>query len=321
MRLICALWLACAVGSGSSHAQSAGVAVEIMLDETVYLPGEDLPVGVRVSNLSGRPITLGTDNLWLSFYAETKSGEIVPRVGQVPVEGEFTLDSAKAGTKWWNVRPYFDFQDSGPHLIYAELRVPFGTERIISEPASFTIQNARKLWEISFGVPPSVEAPNRPPEIRRYALQSAVRTRDRNLYARVTDETETRIYRVVLLDRLLSFANPRPQLDNLSQLHVLFQTGGSTYTYCVVTPDGEIAIRQKHEIFSGSRPRLTKMDDGSILVGGGRRLPASSDVPPWDPPPAEILAPDAASAATNAPAGSESESKSSKKKKRRSEEP
>ncbi|MGE3312658.1 MAG: hypothetical protein AB7O66_22035 [Limisphaerales bacterium] len=318
MRLLCALFTACAVGLCPSHAQTAGVSIEIMLDETTYLPGEDLPVGVRISNLSGRPLTFGTDNVWLSFYAETKSGDIVPRLGQVPVEGEFTLESAKAGTKWWNVRPYFDFRDSGTHLLFAELRLPFGTERIISEPATFNIQSARKLWEITFGVPPSPDAPDRPPEIRRYALQSAVRTRDRNLYARVTDESETRIYRVVLLDRLLSFSNPRTQLDHLSQLHVLFQTGGSTYTYCVVTPDGEIAVRQKHEIVTDSRPRLMKLEDGSITVGGGRRLPASSDVPPWDPTPAEILAPDASStAATNAPAASES--KSSKRKKRRSE--
>lgn len=318
MRLICALLLTWLVLNRPAYAQTAGVTVELILDETIYLPGEDIPVGVRISNLSGRPITFGTTSNWLSFYAETKSGEVIARLGQVPVDGEFTLESAKAGTKWLNIQPYFDFQETGVHQVYAEVRLPDVTERILSEPATFTVQRARKLWETTFGVPLPEGSTNGPPEIRRYALQSAVRTRDRNLYARVTDEAESRIYRVVLLDRLLSFANPEQQLDNRSRLHVLFQTGGSTYTYCVITPDGEIATRQKHEIVPASRPRLMKQTDGSILVGGGRRLPSSSDVPPWEPTPAEILSPTNAPAATNAPA-TDSGSKSSKKKKRRSE--
>ena len=317
MRLLCALLLTWLFVNRPAYAQSSGVSVELILDENIYLPGEDIPLGVRISNLSGRPLTFGTTSTWLSFYVETKSGEVIARLGQVPVEGEFTLESAKAGTKWWNVQPYFDFQESGVYQIYAEIRLPDINEQVLSEPATFTVQRARKLWEISFGVPPPEGATNEQPEIRRYALQSAVRTRDRNLYARVTDNAELRIYRVVLLDKLLSFANPAQQLDNRSQLHVLFQTGGSTYTYCVVTPDGDLAIRQRHEIVQGSRPRLMKQSDGSILVGGGRRLPSSSDVPPYEPPATEILPPNSAPAVTNAPAAPES--KSSKRQKRREE--
>jgi len=317
MRLFCALLLTWFAFNRPSNAQSAGVTVELILDESIFLPGEDIPLGVRISNLSGRPLTFGSTSTWLSFYAESKSGEVIARLGQVPVEGEFTLESAKAGTKWWNVQPYFDFQESGVHQIYAEVRLPDMKDRVLSEPATLTVQRARKLWEITFGVPPPEGATNEQPEIRRYALQSAIRKRDRNLYVRVTDEAELRIYRVVLLDRLLSFSNPEQQLDSRSQLHVLFQTGGSTYTYCVVTPDGEMAFRQKYEIVPSSRPRLMKQPDGSILVGGGRRLPSSSDVPPYEPPPAEILPPTNVPAVTNAPA--EPESKSSKRQKRRAE--
>ncbi len=316
MRLLCALLIAwTAASSIPAPAQSAGVSVELILDETIYLPGEEIPVGVRISNLAGRPLTFGSTPNWLIFYAETKSGDIVARLGQVPVQGEFTLDSAKAGTKWWNIQPYFDFQEAGVHNIFAEVRLPEWNDRIISDPVSITLQNARKLWEISFGVPPPEGVTDAQPEIRRYALQSAVRTRDRNLYVRVTDETETRIYRVALLDRLLSFSNPSQQLDNRNQLHVLFQTGGSIYTYCVVTPDGTIAVRQKHEIVPGSRPRLVKLDDGSISVGGGRRFPTLTDVPPYEPP-AESLSTTNSAAITNAPAANADTSKSSRRKRR-----
>src|SRR5690606_24706043 len=100
----------------------------------------------------------------------------------------------------------------------------------------------------------------------------------------------SRIYRVVPLDRLLSFSHPVQQLDSLSQLHVLFQTGGSTYTYCVVNPDGQLVVRQRHEITPGSRPRLVKTVDGRIEVLGGRRVPTLSDVPPYEPPAVEATA-------------------------------
>lgn len=319
MRLFCAILLLGLAAVRSATAQSAAVTIELILDENIYLPGEEIPVGVRISNLSGRPLTFGSSTNWLNFYVESKTGEIIARLGAVPVEGEFTLESAKAGTKWWNIQPYFDFQEAGVHNVYADIRLPGWTDRVLSEPATFTIQRARKLWETSFGVPPADNSSTTPTEIRRYALQSAIRLRDRNLYARVTDDSESRIYKVVLLDRLLSFSNPEQQLDNRSRLHVLFQTGGTTYTYCVVTPEGNMAIRQRHEIVPGSRPRLMKLADGAIVVGGGRRLPSSSDVPPYEPPPADSLSATNSASVTNAPATNPEAGKSSKKKRKKSE--
>lgn len=304
--------------------QSGGLEVELTLDETVFLPGEEIPVGVRVSNLSGRPVTLGTTTNWLMFFVEAKNGGIVYRLGQTPVDGEFTLESSKAGTKWWNIQPYFDFEQAGLYSVYAEVRVPDWDQRFLSDPITFTLQSARKMWETSFGVPPAPGDTNSTPEIRRYALQSASRTKERKLYARVTDESETHIYKVVLLDRLLSFSNPTQQLDPLSRLHVLFQTSGNSYTYCVLDPNGDIVVRERHEITPGSRPRLSKAPDGSITVAGGRRQPSLSDIPPYvPPPPASLDSTNAPAPATNqvqaAPASEEKTSRAEKRRKRREE--
>lgn len=282
-----------------ASAQSTAIEVEVVLQEEYFLPGEEIPVGVRISNLSGRPVTFGSTTNWLIFYAESRSGDVVTRLGLVPVEGEFTLESSKAGTKYWNIQPYFDFDQSGPYLISAEIRLPDWNQRLISDPETITLQPARKLWEVSFGVPPDPNETNAVPEIRRYALQSATRTKDRKLYARVTDETESVIYKVVQLDRLLSFSNPEQQLDAASRLHVLFQTGGNVYTYCIVDHHGDLVGRQRHEIAPGSRPRLAKLADGTIEVRGGKRQPSIADIPPYVPPPAPVLATN--TLATNAP--------------------
>ncbi len=284
----------------SARAQSTALRLELTLDETLFLPGEELPLGVRISNLTGRPVTFGTTTNWLTFLVETKGGEIVNRFGPVPVQGEFTLESSKAGTKWWNLQPWFDFQQPGPYLVFAELRLPDWNQRLLSDPIGFTLQSSTKLWEMSFGVPPAPGELSSAPEIRRYALQSATRSKERKLYARVSDDSGTRIYKVVLLDRLLSFSNPQQQIDGLSRLHVLFQTGGSTYTYSVLDPEGTLLIRQRHEIVNGIRPRMLKNADGTIAVGGGRRLPALSDVPPYEAPPREPTT-NTGPAATNTP--------------------
>lgn len=311
--LLLLLAQACNLGAPSASAQSSALAIDVTLDETYFLPGEEIPVGVRVSNLTGRPVTFGATTNWLTFFVETKSGEVVSRLAPVPVLGEFTLESAKAGTKWWNIQPYFGFDRPGPHLVYAELRMPEWGQTLVSDPVTFNLQSASKLWEIAFGVPSADSSST--PEIRRYALQAATRAKERVLYARVSDETDTRILKVVPLDRYLSFAHPEQQLDSRSQLHVLFQTGGSSYTYCVINPAGELTIRQRHEI-AGSRPRLAKQDDGTIAVQGGRRRPAYGDVPPYQAP---ILLPEtnAPVVTTNSPADSAGKDAKATRKDRR----
>lgn len=273
-----------------SHAQSSGVEIGVTLEEKAFLPGEDILVGVRITNLSGRPVTFGSNPGWLNFYVETKDGDVVLRLGQVPVQGEFVLDSAKIGTKWWNIQPHFDLTQPGSYLVYAEVRLPDWNQRLVSDPVKLTIEPTRTLWDVSFGVPPAADATNSEPEIRRYSLISATRDKERKLFARVADETESRIFKVVPLDRLVSFAKPEQQLDNTSRLHVLFQIGGNAYTYCVINPAGDLVMRERHDIQPGSRPRLVKADDGSITVRGGRRFPTSEDIPPYTPPPPDPAA-------------------------------
>lgn len=298
-------------------AQSTGIDIEARLEDTTFLPGEELPVAVRITNLSGQPQTFGTAPDWLSFYVESKDGEIVARLGSVAVLGEFTLQSAQAGTKWWNIQPHFDLERPGTYLVYAELKLPHWNQRQISEPVSFTIQPARKLWEVSFGVPPRDGQSSAIPEVRRYSLQAATRQKERKLFARVTDEAETRIFRVVMLDRLLSFSRPQHQLDHLSRLHLLFQTSGSTYSYFVLDPDGNLVIRQWHDILPASRPHLAKLQDGSIEVRGGARRATPSDLPPGEP----AAPPPAAPATLTAPPAGEPASPSATSSSRRRRSP
>ncbi|MBX3748224.1 MAG: hypothetical protein KF833_23185 [Verrucomicrobiae bacterium] len=270
------------------RAQVTGLEISVSLEDTVFLPGEEVPVAVRITNLAGRPLSFGEGPDWLVFHVETRGGNAVERLAPTPYREPFMLESSQAGTQWWNIQPLFDLDEGGSYVVYAELRMPEWERRVFSRGATFIVQPARKMWEVTFGVPPEPGVESGAPEVRRYALQSVTRLKERRLYARVTNVEETHIYRVVFLDRLLTFSNPEQQLDILSRLHVLFQTGGNTYTYCVVDPDGELVIRQRHEILPGSRPFLARTDGGRVEVRGGRRLPALTDIPLPEPPPITV---------------------------------
>jgi len=154
------------------------------------------------------------------------------------------------------------------------VRVPQLERELTSEAKTFDIVSGSKVWEKEVGVPGTT-----PPVVRRFALQQATFLKQARLYARVTDANESTVLRVVPLGPLTSFSTPEAAVDNVSHLHVLFQTGQKSFNYAVITPEGEEIIRQTFEI-TGNRPRLRAEDDGRVIVIGGARKISLSDLPP-----------------------------------------
>ena len=82
---------------------------------------------------------------------------------------------------------------------------------------------------------------------------------------------------------MVSFSQPEAQLDRLSQLHVLYQSGARIFTYSVVNPDGDIVRQEIYDYFN-TRPRLHTDDDGNITVLGGVRRVKPEEIPVVKPP-------------------------------------
>src|SRR5262249_23738288 len=144
-------------------------------------------------------------------------------------------------------------------------------------PKSFDIIEGSKMWEQEVGVP---QTGGGAPEVRKFMLQQANYIKGQlRLYLRVTD-AYGRAIRVVPIGPLVSFGRPEPpQVDNLSNLHVLYQNGPFSFSYTVFNPDGELITRQVHD-FSTSRPHLFATGDGAIVIKGGSRRITPNDVPP-----------------------------------------
>ena len=266
------VWLASLAGAFGQ------VTVEVVLEQEQFLPGESLPVAVRITNHSGQTLRLGGENEWLSFAVESRDGFVVARTGEPPVQGEFALESSKRAIKRVDLAPYFNLAREGRYTARATVKIPQWEVQYASDPQPFDIIRGARLWEREFGVPQAATT-NAPPELRKYILQQANYLKNQlKLYLRLTDASESRIFRVLALGPMVSFGRPEPQVDRQSNLHVLYQYGKTTFNYTVINPDGEVLLRQTYGV-GATRPRLQVDADGRFGVTGGVRRVTADDVP------------------------------------------
>lgn len=253
---------------------AAQISVEIVLDQEQFLRDEPLSVKVRITNRSGRTIQLGQDNQWLGFALESLDGVVISKLAEVPVTGEFTLESARMATREVDLMPCFDVSQPGRYTVTANVRVKEWNEDIASKPKGFEIVRGTKLWEQEFGVPLNAGAP----EARKYTLQQASYRKHLKLYVRVSDLNEQKVFRVLPLGPMVSFSQVEAQVDKTSDLYALFQTGARSFLFYVINPNGDVMIRQTYD-YTATRPSLRSNDEGRIFVMGGARRLTGSDLP------------------------------------------
>ncbi len=256
----------------------AQVKVEVTLPQEQFLLGEALPVAVRVANRTGQTLRLGAAEDWLTFAVESREGGVVQKIGEPPVVGEFDLKSSEVAIKRVDLAPYFTFNNPGRYAVTATVRVRAVNQEITSAPKSFSVIPGVTLWEQEAGLPRPPGATNTVPEIRRYILQQANYLKGQlHLYLRVMD-AEGKLSKVFPIGPLVSFSRPEPQVDQFSNLHVLWQTGPYSFSYTVFDPDGEALLRQTYD-YIDTRPRLKVGENGGIFVSGGVRRITANDLP------------------------------------------
>ena len=281
------LWLVALAAAVSPV--SAQVTVEVSLDQDQFLPSESLPAAVRITNRSGQALHLGAEEDWLTFTVESRSAEVVTRnevvikTGEVPVVGEFVLESSRVATKHVDLAPYFTLSRPGRYAVVATVRIKDWNQVVVSQPKAFDIIEGARLAEHDIGVPISGEGTNTVPEFRKFIVQQANYLKSQlRLYVRLTDATGAKTIRVLAIGSLVSFGRPESQVDKFSNLHLLYQDGPHAYNYTVINPDGDIIARRTYD-YLDKRPRLAPDSEGRVLVTGGVRRPTSRDVPPSKP--------------------------------------
>jgi hypothetical protein len=281
------LCLALALAAAWLSPAGAQVTVEVTLPQEQFLPGEAIIAAVRVTNRSGQRLHLGAEKDWLSFSVESRSGFVVARVGDVPVTGEFDLDSARVATRRVDLAPYFTLSQPARYSVTATVKIPAWDREISSPPKGFDIIHGANLWEQEFGVPAAPGDTNATPEVRKYILQQANYLKGQlRLYLKLTDASEDKSFRVFPIGQMVSFSQPEGQVDQSSNLHVLYANGPHSYSYTVFNPDGDLVVRETFD-YTISRPRLHMDQDGKISVSGGARRFTPKDLPSTKPATAE----------------------------------
>ncbi len=253
--------------------------VEVTQEQQQFLQGESMQTAVRITNRSGQNLRLGEDEDWLGFSIEVQDGPIVPKTGDVPVKGAFSLESSQVATKRVDLAPYFAPMMPGRYAIVATVHVKEWNRDVSSPPTYFNVIEGTRLWEQEVGVPGTAGTSNSVPELRRYVLQQANYLRQQvRLYLRITD-SYGKTYRVFPVGRMVSFSRPEAQVDRFSHLHLLYQDGPSRFKYSAFDLDGNLLARQTYD-YTGTRPRLRMDEDSIISVFGGVRRISPSDVPP-----------------------------------------
>jgi hypothetical protein len=248
---------------------SAQVDVQVVLDEEQFLPSESVPVSVRITNRSGQPLHLGDDAGWLTFNVESADGFIVLKNAEVPVLGEFDLGSSQVATKRVDLQPYFAMTRQGRYRVTATLHIKAWSAEASSPAKEFDIISGAELWSQDFGVPVPAGVTNRAPEVRKYTLEEANYLRSQlRMYVMVSDTSKSRVFKVSAIGPMVSFSQPEQQLDQSSNLHVIYQSGAKTFTYSVINPDGAILEQEIYD-YVATRPRLGANQAGDIVVVGG----------------------------------------------------
>lgn len=276
---VVAALLALVISRSDVSAQNASVSVELELEQEQFLPAEDIKVAVRIINLSGRTLHMGTDNGWVKFFVESKDGFPIAPDTEPHVIGEFDLPTSKTGIKRVNLVPHFPVKQSGRYTVRAEVEVPGWNKTVSSRPVAFDILNGTVTKTITVGVPQKAGVTNGVPEQRNFLLQKANYLKKLQLYVRVTDISGANTFRVQPVGQLTSIGEPEAQVDRHSNLHVLLRTGAQTFRYVVITVDGDLIRRQTHE-FVQSAPKLRVNDENEVVVIGGVRRETASDIPP-----------------------------------------
>jgi hypothetical protein len=253
----------------------AQVDLDLTMERQIFLPSEDAEVAVRISNFTGEPLTLGQDPRWIHFTVEDLRGRVAGKLQDPPDTGEFTLEPATRGKLRFNITPLFNITTPGAYRVFASVRLPTG-EEVTSDPHNFEIISGVKLSE-----PREVGFRNAEGQLerRKFVLQRASFLKKVQLYARLTDATESHTIKVIPLGNTVSFDRPEWLVDRESHFHVLHRTDSAHYFYHILSPDGSLTFRQLWLADGSGRVELRVNEEGEVRVFGAVRRPYPGELP------------------------------------------
>jgi hypothetical protein len=259
MRHLAALGALCFLATGSLA--TAQIQVSVQTERTDFLLYERVDLVVTVTNAGDSDLVLDNNEgqPWLSF--------LVSKPDRLPVHQErqaaFKPISLKVGerkTLRVNLTPLFSFREEGDYKAAAVIDLP-GEGQIISDSVPFSVLRGREVWSQTR----PVEGFDRVYSLIRFSPGPDTTM----LYLRVEDPDENLVLANLALGEVVAYIDPEVFFDPQGNLHVMQPIAMGTYLYTRTDSAGKILHQGIFKTFQAIRPRLTKLEDGNIIVVGG----------------------------------------------------
>ena len=239
----------------------AQIQVSAQTARTNFLLYERVDLLVTIVNASDSDLILNNNegHPWLSF--------LVSKHNRLPVRPErtsnfepLTLKVGETKTLRVNLTPLFSFREEGDYKAAAVIDLP-GAGQIISDGVPFTVLNGRQIWSQTR----PVEGSQRIYSLVRFSPQPDTT----QLYLRVEEPAENVVYANLALGDMVSFIDPAVNFDPQGNIHILQPVALGTYLYTRADPSGKILHQGIFKTFRDIPPRLSKLEDGNVIVVGG----------------------------------------------------
>ncbi len=283
-------WAGLAMVLAGMSTANAQIGLQMKLNRQTFVPGEAIMATLTFTNLAGVDVTLENrqQESWLDFRISDMNSRIIGRVR--PGMGFSPLSIPQGGTaeQVINLTPLYYIRDPGVYRIIATVQFPGIRNSFESRPVVATIQDGRRIWSQTVGVPDAGG-------YRQFTLLSQRKEDEYTwLFARVDDASSGGILAVHPIGHLLNFEEPQVQIDGYNRLHILSLAGPKMYFKTVIGTEGEFHEQETFERTVG-RPSLVRLVTGEVQVAGAAlvtpvdpsQTPASaprlSDLPPGAP--------------------------------------
>ena len=243
----------------------AQIQVELKFKRLQYIAYEPVLATVTITNLAGRDIELRDDNgqHWFGFEVTANDDRILAPLRQAS-EPPLKIAAGTSVTRKIDLTPLFPVSDLGvyhvrPHVFFADLsKFFYGQAKV------FEVTSARPIWQRTVGAPTADGGEG----VRTFSLMTNRFPDHTSLYVRVEDKSRGVVYATYSLGRVISFDEPRAEIDKSNQLHVLQCSAPRVWSYSIVGLDGRLL---KHVSYSQTRsmPHLRRGVDGRVAVAGG----------------------------------------------------
>lgn len=285
-RLGLSLMLAAGLLAGVDSA-FAQVRVDLKLRRSIFVRYEPVIATVSITNMTGSELHLADDGnrKWFGFVIENSDGTPVPPYNPDYRLTPVTIGPGQSIERSVNITPLYPITEYGvyrvkPVVYVASLKKYFSP----GKPLNIDISEGRMIWQQTVGVPEGEPGAG---EMRTITLLSHRLPDHTQIYLRIEDKTNGRVFCTHQLGRTVSFNRPQIELSPSNTVHVLQNTAPKAYMFTEVALDGRVLERKEYQAVTEAPTLRRNPQTGELAVVGGIYIDptAVAQQAPQTPPP------------------------------------